>query len=180
MLISDFKKSEISREAKLFLDTFLTTVLPCQYRVSKKINKLTLKKCGNKFTYDVVLKCGNNFSFVFFFVYGVDLSEWHNGMHQLITITVAAFQTKHPSTYSKGSRAKQISTTLPVWINIQKLKSCHLRTEITTNYHDPTGRALFSAKSHAGCITLMDSLTKTREKYILKFEYIYIYKIYKN
>jgi len=65
-----------------------------------------------------------------------------------------------------------------VWINTQKLKSCHLRTEITANYHDPTGRAHFSAKSHAGWVTLIDNLTKTHEKYILKFEYRYVYKIY--
>lgn len=85
--------------------TFVKTVLPYQYRVSQKRNELTLKKCGKNFTYDDDLKCSTNFSFVFFFVYGVDLSEWHNGMHQLITITVAAFQTKYLSTYSKGSRA---------------------------------------------------------------------------
>lgn len=35
------KKSEVSPEAKQISDTFLKTVLPCQYRVSQKM------KCAN-------------------------------------------------------------------------------------------------------------------------------------
>jgi hypothetical protein len=124
------KKSEVDREAKQISDTFLTTVLPCQYHVSHK------KKSGNKLTYDVVLKCSNNFSFV----YGVDLSEWHNGMHHLITITVMPFIPSTCQRILKAVAHKPVSTTLPVWINSQKLKSFHLRTEITANYHDPSGR----------------------------------------
>jgi hypothetical protein len=37
-------------------------------------------------------------------------------------------------------------------------------------------RAHFTAKCHAGCVTLIDNLKKTHEKYILKFEYRYVYK----
>jgi len=41
-------------------------------------------------------------------------------------------------------------------------------------------RAHFTVKSHAGCVTLIDNLTKTHVKYILKLGYRYVNKIYEN